>query len=176
MKVHIYRIFFNTLDHPKHFALSIYFQGCDRIPKCPFCHNKETWEPFRGFEYNVEKLIIRIKEKINDIIDLHEKIAIVYLGGEPLAPYNRRALLEISKSLKEEFSEKIINTLYTWRTLEDIKNQKLSSFIEYIDEAILGPYDHDQRNTDKDGNLLFPASKNQKYIILGRNKVCTKIY
>ncbi|WP_232218217.1 MULTISPECIES: 4Fe-4S cluster-binding domain-containing protein [unclassified Thermosipho (in: thermotogales)] len=177
MKVYVNRVFFNTIDHPKYFALSIYFQGCDKQPKCPLCHNKDTWEPFKGFEYDVEALIKRLKEKINTIIDSYDKLAVVYLGGEPLAPYNRKAVFEISKALKEEFSDKIVNTIYTWRTLEDIDTQNLRNYITYMDEGILGPYEHDKRNIDENGNLLFPASKNQKYVKFSRRrKTCMKTY
>jgi len=41
-----------------------------------------------------------------------------------------------------------------------------------MDELVLGPYDHTQRNVDEKGNVLFPASKNQKYIKF--NKVLSK--
>jgi anaerobic ribonucleoside-triphosphate reductase activating protein len=164
MIVYVNRIFFSTNDHPKLLSLSIYFQGCDKVPKCAFCHNKDTWEPFKGFKYEISELNEIIKDKVSYALETYEKIAVSFLGGEPLAPYNREAVLEISKELKEEFGDKIVNILFSWRTLEDIKNQNLEKYIEYIDEFVLGPYEHELRNVDKNGNVLFPASKNQKYI------------
>lgn len=172
MTVYVNRIFFSTNDHPKLLGISIYFQGCDRSPKCLLCHNKETWEPYRGFKYDLEDLIQILKDKITYALESYDKIAVVYLGGEPLAPYNRDSVFQISKELKEEFSEKIVNTLYSWRTLEEIEFQNLENYIVYMDELVLGPYDHAQRNVDEKGNVLFPASKNQKYIKL--NKVLSK--
>lgn len=165
MTVYVNRIFFSNNDHPSEFSLSIYFQGCDRQPKCPMCHNPHTWEPYKGFKYEVSDLIDRLKSKIDDALETYDRIAVVYLGGEPLAPYNREAVLEISRELKETYGDRIVNTIYSWRTMDDIDKQGLEDYIEYMDEMVLGPYIHELRNEDENGNVLFPASKNQQYIV-----------
>jgi anaerobic ribonucleoside-triphosphate reductase activating protein len=151
-------------DHPKYHSVSIYYQGCDRQPKCPMCHNLHTWEPFKGFEMTNDEIIESLIYKTEPLIEQGMTVALVFLGGEPLAPYNRDSTYEVSKFFKEKFGDKIVTTLYSWRMPVEIADQELLKFVRYIDEFVLGPYRHDMRNVDENGNILFPASTNQLYI------------
>ncbi len=162
MNIHLNRMFFSN-DHPHLFGLSIYFQGCDRHPKCPYCHNPQTWQPGIGYEYDLNELIEIVIGKVEYVMQTYSKLAVCYVGGEPLAYYNRDAVLELSRAFKLKFGDSIVNTLFSWRMPDDIVEQGLLDYVAYIDEFVLGPYDHTKRN-EIDGKLLFPASTNQAYL------------
>ncbi len=128
------------------------------------CHNPQTWEPFRAFNMTDDELIIVVESKLLPLIQNSIQTALVFLGGEPLAPYNRDSVYQVSKYFKNKFNNSVITTLYTWRYIEDIKQENLLKFVEYIDEFVLGPYIHELRNVDEHNNTNFPASTNQMYV------------
>jgi len=165
VNIHLNRAFFSN-DNPHLFGLSIYFQGCDRNPKCPYCHNPQTWAPYQGYEYELDELIEVIFNKLDYVFDSYDKLSLCYVGGEPLAPYNRDAVLAISKAVKARYGDKIVNVLFSWRMPDEIIEGGLMPYIEYIDEFVLGPYDYTLRNYTDENNteVGFPASTNQLYI------------
>lgn len=156
---YVNRISYSYGDHPSLHSVSIYYQGCDKFPKCKNCHNPHTWEPFKYFNLTDEEIISTVESKVSPLIRDDIKTAIVFLGGEPLTPYNRDSVLDVSKYFKLKYGDMIVTTLYSWREIEDIKKQGLFKFVEYIDEFILGPYIEELKVENK-----FPASENQMYI------------
>jgi len=168
VNIYLNRMFFSN-DHPRLFGLSIYFQGCDRNPKCQYCHNQQTWKPYIGYEYELSELIAQVISKLDYAFESYNQLSLCYVGGEPLAPYNRDAVLEISRAVKLRFADRIVNTLFSWRMPDDIIDEGLLDYVEYIDEFVLGPYDYTKRN-EIDGQLMFPASTNQIYLREGLKK------
>jgi anaerobic ribonucleoside-triphosphate reductase activating protein len=162
-EVYISRIFTNNVDHPKLFGVSIYYSGCD-VNKyyghyCYECHNPETWIQEIGKKTTNKKLLEEVKNKLDFLFNTYDKLAVVFVGGEPLMELNKQSLLFISKKLKDEYNDKIINLLYTWRQPEHIKNQNLLHYTKFIDEFVLGRFEVEKKVEDK-----FPASLNQQYI------------
>jgi anaerobic ribonucleoside-triphosphate reductase activating protein len=145
-------------------AISIYFAGCDAQPKCFNCHNKELWDEKSGVEVQLYEALEKITSKVDELLTTYRKVSVVFLGGEPLAPYNRSWMWKISVELKRRYSNRIVLLLYSWRMPKDIYEEKLMSFVEHIDEFVLGRYIEHLKNLDVEGNILFPASLNQIYI------------
>jgi anaerobic ribonucleoside-triphosphate reductase activating protein len=149
----------NGLGSP---SASLYLTGCDKPVKCKGCHNYEL-QGIRGTEFNINKIYRELKEEVRKGQELFNLRYVSYLGGEPLAPYNREITKIISKKIKKEFRVK--NILYTWRTLEKIKEENLDEYIEYMDYGILGEYRDELRDTDR-----IPSSKNQYIYNFNTNK------
>jgi len=140
-------------DHPTFFTLSVYFSGCDANPKCKGCHNPELHDPNFGFEMSVDDLIQTVLSKLQYM----SLPVLALVGGEPLASYNRDAVLALTKAVKERLPQTTI-ILFSWRTLEELVEQDLLKYVEYVDEFVLGRFEITQKT---DG---FPSSKNQIYI------------
>ncbi|ACB08903.1 MAG TPA: anaerobic ribonucleoside-triphosphate reductase activating protein [Thermotoga sp.] len=145
-------------DHPDLYGVSVYFQGCDAKPKCYMCHNPETWHLSEEYKRPAEVVTKIIDEKLSSLLRYFPKAALVFLGGEPLAPYNREETLSLSKMFKEKYGERLTVVLFTWRLPKDIVKENLLKYVQYVDEFVMGRYLHAYR---QDG---FPASKNQIHI------------
>jgi len=140
-------------DHPKYLSLSVYFSGCDANPKCKGCHNPELHNPYYGYKTEIPQLVDIVLNKLK----LLPKPVLAFLGGEPLAPYNREAVKEVARAVKTIYPESLI-LLFSWRMPEDIYTEKLLDHVKYIDEFVLGRFDITKKTDD------FPASSNQIYI------------
>lgn len=133
----------NGLGKP---SVSIYFSGCDIPNKCPNCHNPELWLPQEN-QVDYDELYKIIKKTQSFTKDL----TVSFLGGEPLASYNRELVKKISGKLKKDFPEiKLI--LYSWRSIDEIEESWITNF----DYGVLGKFKIDQL---QEGYL--PASSNQ---------------
>jgi anaerobic ribonucleoside-triphosphate reductase activating protein len=62
-------------------VFEIYISGCNGIPKCIGCHNKELWDFDVGEEYTL-KYFTKLQQKTKRFENLIDNIMI--LGGEPL--------------------------------------------------------------------------------------------
>lgn len=145
-------------DHPQLYGISVYFQGCDANPKCAGCHNPETWGFDKSKYYNVHEAIRLIEKKIDMLLSVYDKAALVFLGGEPLAKPHRHDVLLISKYFKEKYGDRVTTVLFTWRLPKHIVQENLQHFVEHIDEFVMGRY---LKRYHVGG---FPASKNQLYL------------
>lgn len=138
-------------DLPDRLTVSIYFSGCDAEPKCTGCHNPSLWDPNSGVQITDDRLLQLIIDKLS----VSGLDTVAFLGGEPLAQYNRDSVLYVSRALKS-MSYRCV--LFSYRTVEDIVRQNLLEYVKYIDEFKLGRYDY----TLATGK--FPASSNQEYM------------
>lgn len=78
----------STVDYPGKSACVVFFNGCPW--RCPYCHNKQTWE-------NVNMVDIDyVKEQIDSCLPFIS--AVVFSGGEPT--YQRVQLIELCKYAK----------------------------------------------------------------------------
>lgn len=134
-------------------AISIYYSGCDKATICEGCHNKELKIFGNGYKTNAANLIIDIDVMLNAWMDVYKEMAICFVGGEPLAEYNRESVKVISKYFKEKYKN-VHTIIYTWRTLEDI--DCLSEYVKDIDYGVLGEF------IEKEKDIRYiPSSKNQ---------------
>lgn len=141
----------NGLGHP---AISLYLTGCDNPVKCNGCHNYELQKQSYK-NYSIDIIKQEIDANIYNYLQFHDKLFIAILGGEPLAEYNKKISLQISKHIKKQHRSSTI-VVYSWRTYEQIQEDNLEPYIKYIDYGVLGVYD----DTLYVENTL-PASSNQ---------------
>lgn len=135
-------------------SISIYFSGCDKPIKCPNCQNPELQKQGHGFKTNVIGLIKGIEKTVIQWLEIYPNIAITYLGGEALAEWNREATLTVSKYFKDKYKNKIQNTFYTWRYLNDLK--EIKAYIQYMDVGVLGDFKEEFKVSNR-----IPSSTNQ---------------
>lgn len=142
-------------------SVSIYFSGCDKPVKCKNCHNKEIQNKDVGFLTNEIEIINSVESVLDFWLNSYETISLCFLGGEPLAEYNKNMTRDISKYFKNKYNERIKTIIYSWRYLEQLDLE----YAEYMDFGVLGEFDE----TKKDLNLI-PASTNQYIYDFGKNK------
>jgi len=143
-------------DHPSLPSVSVYFQGCDAYPKCLGCHNPETWDFDEKLAVDFSHLVQHVVAKLDVLLNVYDKVALVLLGGEPLSPRNRKYAYILARVVKEVFQEKVVVLVYSWRTPKDLL--ELDVPLDYFDEYVLGRY---LQKYHRDG---FPASANQLYL------------
>ena len=136
--------------------ISLFVSGCPH--HCPGCFNPETWsydygEPFA--EQEVEKLI--------EMLDAPYIQGLSLLGGEPLAPKNQAAVLDLVKQVKEKLPGKDI-WCYTGYLFEDLLDGRVGEhsqeLLSYMDVLVDGQFQKEL----KDIRLRFRGSSNQRII------------
>lgn len=156
----------NGLGKP---AVSIYLVGCDIPTRCKGCHNQEIWNKREG-QFNIEQSIEEVIGTLKAFKPFNKDLIVSFLGGEPLAEYNRNILLELSKAVKDEF-EDIKTVIYSWRTVDDIKKQGLEEYIQNIDYGVLGKF---EELSYIEGQI--PSSTNQMIYDFKNNKQLENIH
>lgn len=141
--------------------VTLFVSGCSH--HCEGCFNEETWD----FQYGkpfTEETVDRILEMLApDYIE-----GLTLLGGEPLEPANRQALLPLVRAVKEKYPGKNIwcytgylferDVLGTFRTQWPEMEELLSCLDVIVDgEFILA---------QKDISLQFRGSSNQRIILV----------
>ena len=153
-------------DGVNHPSVSVYFHGCDKPVKCKGCHNSQLWE-FDEIPIDEKKLYKQIKTQIKKIKDFYPKVAVCFLGGEPLSPQYRSFVYYLSHMFSND--DNVITILYSWRTLENINNdEELVKVTSEVDYGILGEFDENCLVDD------FPASSNQIIYDFTKDKQITK--
>ena len=146
-------------------AVSVYFSKCDKKEIvghfCKDCHNSELQENNIGYNLHISEAIEILTKKINEIKSIFGECQLAILGGEPLSKLNKI----YSKNLAEWFFGYEVKTiLYTWRTLEDIKNERID--ISYYDRIVCGSYIEDLKSED-----YILGSENQYILDKNMNKI-----
>lgn len=151
LKLRIHKIIKGTTVDGPGFRTSIYFAGCDH--QCPGCQNPQTWDPESGYDVDMIDLIEEIKEAEMDV---------TLTGGDPL--YQYAGIEELCRRLT---GIGIGIWLYTGYTFEQILSRFNSSgLLNYIDVVVDGPF----IEAERDINLLFRGSKNQRLIDVKKTK------
>lgn len=136
-------------------GVSIFFSGCDKVPKCKGCFNKESWDCNAGKPFNNEAF-----GKIIYLMSSKQISHLSILGGEPLAKVNMVAVCNLCNIVKTLTGKKIwLWTHYKW---EDLVKDPLikSALLPYIDILVDGEYIEEER----DLTLKWRGSKNQRVI------------
>lgn len=139
--------------------VTLFVSGCTH--RCEGCFNEETWD-FQYGEPFTEKTAARILEMLApDYIE-----GLTLLGGEPLEPVNRQALLPLLREVKERYPGKNIwcytGYLFERDILEKFCTQwaEMKEFLSYLDVIVDGEFILAQ----KDIRLPFRGSRNQRII------------
>ena len=140
--------------------VALFVSGCSH--HCPGCHNPESWDPQAGKQFT--------KETENELIQLLSRSfikGITLTGGDPLFCDNRKVLTKFCKTLKEQLPEKNIwcYTGFLWEAVKDLE------IMNYIDVLVDGPF----IESEKDLQLAFRGSKNQRIIDVQKSKIAEKI-
>ena len=148
--------------------VSLFVSGCPH--RCKGCFNPETWDFSYGQPFGEEQ----IQTILNCLRPAHIR-GLSLLGGEPLAPENQPAVLELVKRVKETFPQKDI-WCYTGYLFEPLAAGRVGALsrqlLERMDILVDGPFVEEK----KDLNLRFRGSSNQRIIrlrpSLERGEVC----
>ena len=148
--------------------VSLFVSGCPH--HCEGCFNPETWDFQFGEvfgEGQIEKILTALRPSYVQGLSL--------LGGEPFAPENQSAVLELVKRVRQEMPEKDIwcYTGYLFEALRDgTVGTNSRALLEKLDVLVDGPFVLSRKNL----GLRFRGSDNQRIIqveaSLGAEKVC----
>ena len=142
----------NDIANGKGIVVSVWFQGCPF--HCKGCHNPQTWDFNEGEEFTQEHI-----DKVLGYIEVNNiDRNLSILGGESLCPPNIEGTLELCKTFKEKYPNKIIY-LWTGYVVENFNELQLE-VLKYIDVLIDGRFEIDK----KDLSLKFRGSSNQRVI------------
>lgn len=121
----------NDIDNGPGLRVSVWFSGCPH--KCRGCHNPESWDETQGKEFG--------NDTIDYIINLLEQDGIVQglsiLGGEPLAPYNIDATIDLISEVRKR---KPNTSIYLWTgyEIEQIHEIYEAHGIPTMEHSLLG--------------------------------------
>lgn len=136
--------------------ISLFVSGCPH--HCPGCFNPETWSYDYGEPFTEQEV-----EKIIGMLDAPYIQGLSLLGGEPLAPKNQAAVLDLAKQVKGKLLGKDI-WCYTGYLYEDLLDGRVGEhsqeLLSYMDVLVDGRF----REEFKDIRLRFRGSSNQRII------------
>ncbi len=154
--------------------VSLFVSGCTH--GCRGCFNKEAWDFHYGEEYTalVEEEILRLLAP-----DYIRGLSV--LGGEPMEPQNREAVLGLLRKVRQRFPQKDIWCYTGYDYEKDIlswaqQQEAVRELLSLIDVLVDGEFVEERKNL----RLAFRGSENQRLIDVkesGRQKktVCLSI-
>ena len=128
---------------------------------CDGCCNEEAW----AFQYG-EPCTEETVDRILSMLAPDYIAGLTLLGGEPLEPVNRQALLPLVRAVKERYSGKNIWCYTGYLFEQDVLGKfceqwpEMKEFLSYIDVFVDGKFILAQ----KDISLRFRGSRNQRII------------
>ena len=154
--------------------VSLFVSGCTH--GCRGCFNKEAWDFHYGEEYTalVEEEILRLLAP-----DYIRGLSV--LGGEPMEPQNREAVLGLLRKVRQRYPQKDIWCYTGYDYEKDIlswaqQQEAVRELLSLIDVLLAGEFVEERKNL----RLAFRGSENQRLIDVkesGRQKktVCLSI-
>ena len=153
-------------------GVSLFVQGCPF--HCKNCFNQETWNYDKGKEWNDT-----IKNTFLNLINKSYITRVSLLGGEPLYTQNLDGILDLCKTIKTTYANKVI-WLYSGYKYEDIFNSTSDDMLKRQEIIKLCDIMVDGRFVEslKDMNLKFRGSSNQRLISIKHSleKRCIVLY
>ena len=138
--------------------VSLFVSGCTH--HCKGCFNSEAWDFHYGQAYTEETEQEILQALVPDYIR-----GLSLLGGEPMEPENRGAVLSLVKKVREQYPQKTI-WCYTGDTLDALmpggahRTDVTDRLLACIDILVDGPFVQDLH----DISLRFRGSSNQRII------------
>lgn len=139
--------------------VTLFVSGCTH--HCEGCFNQETWD----FQYG-EPFTEETAEEILDALSPDYIAGLTLLGGEPLEPGNRQALLPLLRAVKEAYPKKTIWCYTGYLFDADILGkfceqwEGMQEFLSCLDVIVDGEFILAQKNI----SLRFRGSENQRII------------
>lgn len=128
-------------------GVDLFVSGCSLC--CRGCFNKKAQDPQYGQEFTEDTLDTLLDALKSPYI---ERLSI--LGGDPLEPYNKHAVEQILKRVRDVYGDTKRIWLWTGRTYEDIKDEPI---LDYVDVLIDGKFE-----LDKKEKHAYHGSSNQR--------------
>jgi anaerobic ribonucleoside-triphosphate reductase activating protein len=129
--------------------VSLFVQGCSF--NCPGCFNTVAKDFEGGKEFTEQT-----KEAIFSLAEPDHISGLSILGGEPLHPRNRDAVLALTREFKEKYPTKTV-WIWTGYLFEDVAEDLLASAVDVV---VDGRFVEAQ----KDLRLKYRGSSNQRVI------------
>lgn len=132
--------------------VSLFVSGCTH--HCKGCFNPDTWDFDAGKPFDS---LVEI-ELLNLLGRSYIK-GFTLLGGEPMEPSNRKALLPFLKKVREKYPDLSI-WCYSGYTFEELLSDGAFEILGYIDVLVDGEFILEK----KDIRLPFRGSSNQRIL------------
>ena len=139
--------------------VSLFVSGCEH--RCKGCFNEEAWDFAYGDDFDKA-----VEDKLIDLLAPSYISGLTLLGGEPMHPRNREALLPLLLRVKQIYPQKDI-WCYSGYTLEELNKQAeddpvITELFKCIDKLVDGRF----VEALKSPILRFKGSANQRIIEL----------
>lgn len=135
--------------------VTIWFSGCNMIPKCRGCFNSSTWDCHNGTEFTEETKQYVLGLLNNDYIS-----GLTITGGNPTDYLEDGVIIDLARTVKEVYPCKNI-WLWSGRTLDELyKDTNAKLLLDYTDCLIDGRFVEEL----KDVSLLWAGSSNQRHL------------
>lgn len=140
--------------------VSLFVSGCTH--HCPGCFQPETWDFQYGSPFTEDTMA-----HILDLLAPGYVEGLTLLGGEPMEPANREALLPLLDAVRQRYPKKSIwcYTGYTFEVLRAGKpgpKETIDAMLSHLDVLVDGPFVESKKNL----NLRFRGSSNQRLIAI----------
>ena len=138
--------------------VSLFVSGCTH--HCPGCFQPETWDFQYGSPFTGETVAQILELLAPDHVE-----GLTLLGGEPMEPANREALLPLLDAVRQRYPQKSI-WCFTGYTFEGLRSGKpgpketIDAMLSHLDVLVDGPFVEAKKNL----NLRFRGSSNQRLI------------
>lgn len=154
--------------------VSLFVSGCTH--GCRGCFNNEAWDFHYGEEYTA-----LMEEEILRLLAPDYIRGLSVLGGEPMEPQNREAVLGLLRKVRQRYPQKDIWCYTGYDYEKDIlswaqQQEAVRELLSLIDVLVDGEFVEERKNL----RLAFRGSENQRLIDVkesGRQKktVCLSI-
>lgn len=140
--------------------VSLFVSGCTH--HCPGCFQPETWDFQYGSPFTEDTVA-----QILDLLAPDHVEGLTLLGGEPMEPANREALLPLLDAVRQRYPKKSI-WCYTGYTFESLRAGKpgpketIDAMLSHLDVLVDGPFVEAKKNL----NLRFRGSSNQRLVTI----------
>ena len=138
---------------------ALFVSGCTH--HCEGCFNPETWDFAYGQPYTQE-----VEDEVFESLRPPHIRGLTLLGGEPLEPQNRIALLPLLRRIRAELPDKTIWCYTGYDYERDLLTGKVGSYettlelLSLLDVLVDGEF----HLKEKDIRLRFRGSSNQRII------------
>lgn len=132
--------------------VSLFVSGCTH--HCKGCFNPDTWDFCAGKPFDSE-----VENELISLLSRDYIAGLTLLGGEPMEPENRTALLPFLKKVREMLPEKNI-WCYSGYTFEELIDSGAKDILALIDVLVDGEFILEK----KDIRLAFRGSSNQRIL------------
>lgn len=144
-----------TVDGPG-LRYVIFLQGCPM--RCQYCHNPDTWEPFKGTEMTVDKAL----EKFYSNLPFYKNGGVTVTGGEPMMQMD--FLIELFTKLKEDGVHTCLDTsgIMFQPTNKDVMD-KIERLMAVTDLVML-----DIKHIDDEKHKKLTSHSNERILAFAR--------